>query len=436
MATDPQVAFCQNHDPRNYREYSTVTEINHFIKSVTGDDALRYHHLRHSWATRFYARIYSTSTQGSTEILAERSKAQGIRNTTTNLYQVDSRRNEQRSTQRAASADIYSASSQHELASNSVIENRWLNFIGRHESKYPLASIATALGHLHEGTTISSYIHSFDASLFHRSLLETLSLPSKAIAYSLQTSDANARQKIRRNTLYEPTKKIPVPQLCLKDRPESIGSYENLPRQVLSPYEIEQLLLRQRETRRSIEVVAQELFLDRKSSQEALEIAAKLERTTGFDFYSIELNQNHTLNLSDKGRTALYNKALQQKSYKQQNINILRVLNEKHTAINNLSHQDQKAIRTSFFTWARTLYKTQNTLTDQLMIEDLKILIALLFPELNSSQPSKQRPDRKKSCRKAASSYNIKISPGGQINTNQMLIRILFILTIYLQQRM
>lgn len=355
-----------------------------FIKEITGDAKLRFHHLRHSWATRFYAYHYQGSNPAVT-------------------------------------------------ASKSTDNTQWNRFIGLHHTRYPLASIATALGHIDEATTLTSYVHSVDLGVQRPELFSEHKISFKAIAYALGVSHESVRQKARRSRLLIPSKKIPVPNVSLKARPNTV-SLGQLTQQSTSvtPWLIEQVLLRARETGHSHEQLAREFFLTAPQLESIFTAASAVEAASGFEFYQIELQYNTNLLLSPSERAVLLQENLKQKSYSRQNDNMLTALKEKHQFIEQLDETDKTSLSDALAAWCITLKNNVNITNDNSHLQKLNYLYNSFLPEvkieLKEAAPYKSPG---KNITRRANSYKIIQKPSGLINTSQMLNRILFVTATY-----
>lgn len=366
----------------------TIATLGQYIKLKTGDSNLRFHHLRHSWATRLYAYHYSRQSE-----------------------------------------------KKHPLASKSIVTQCWTDFIGNHNTTYPLSSISTALGHLHESTTLTSYVHAIDACL---NLEATHQQPSaKVFAYALQISHDNSRQQIKRQTLFNLDSSIPVADVPLQERPEIISqNCLETTKHTIQPVDIERLLIRLRETKQSVEHVAGELFIDISTAYEIIDSASLAEQTTGFEFYQVEVSHNSLLTLSENEREKIIEQLSQQAAYTLQNNNIILTLENKTRLIESMDELNKYDLKLAFSTWQRTLKKYENIINDtksQIALNNIK---EKLFPELDlkiKDIPSNYSGE--KSLARKKSSKKVRFIPIKQrnnlISSKQMLTRIFFVLSVY-----
>lgn len=366
----------------------TIATLGQYIKLKTGDSSLRFHHLRHSWATRLYAYHYSRHSE-----------------------------------------------KKHPLASKSIVTQYWTDFIGTHNTTYPLSSISTALGHLHESTTLTSYVHAIDACL---DLEATHQQPSaKVFAYALQISHNNSRQRIKRQTLFNLDSSIPVADVPLQERPEIINqSCLETTKHIIQPVDIERLLIRLRETKQAVELVAGELFIDISTAYEIIDSASFAEQTTGFEFYQVEVSHNSLLTLSENEREKIIEQLSLQTAYTLQNKNIILTLEKKTRLIESMDELDKTELKLAFKTWQRTLNKHENIINDAKSKTAIASIREKLFPELDLEIkviPSSYSGE--KSLARKFSSKEVKFISTKQrnnlINSKQMLTRIFFVLSIY-----
>lgn len=378
---------------------TTASEINQFIKLITGDNSLRFHHLRHSWATRMYAYHYENGT------------------------------------------DAGSSS----LASTSIIPERWAEFIGNHATHYPLTSIATAIGHLSESTTIEHYVHAIDVSYQQPDSLAPLLVSSRASAYAVSISHANARQRAARRTLLNISRNIQQPEVKSKARPISVDIANiNTLETKLSLSNVEQLLSRLRDTKQSTEQVATQLFIEPSIAKEIITIATRAERQSGVDYYQLEHADNPSLLLTDAQRQQLAEQQANPKSFIAQNRNIQSVLEDCSELIDEMSDAELKKLSDAFITWRQTLKTDINIVSDKQEIADIQYIRDTLFNELkitfNSSENEnenavKSNNSSEKTAARKLSGTSIKINTNNRINTKLMLNRILLLISIYLEYK-
>lgn len=166
--TDSQAALMtESEGSRELTNRFTATrDISYYIKKITGDSSLRYHHLRHAWATRMYRFLVMPELENEEVTLSS------------------------------------------EFVSS---------FVFNHATKAALRSISTALGHSSETTTLSYYIHSVDKATKNLITLDDYTITSKAHAYALCVSITSAKKRMERQTLYSIHKSIPFPNIQLRE---------------------------------------------------------------------------------------------------------------------------------------------------------------------------------------------------------------------------
>lgn len=375
-----------------------ASEIGQFIKLVTGDNSLRFHHLRHSWSTRLYAYNYTSAKDGSGS-----------------------------------------------LSSTSIIPERWGEFIGHHATNYPLASITTAIGHLSESTTIEHYIHAIDVSIQKNYLAKKPPIPIRACAYALGISYESARQRAVRSTLLSVNKKIPKPAVTLQNRPQSIDMARiKVLRTGISLSGIEQLLSRLRDTKQSAEQVAAQLFIEPDSATDIVSIATRAERQSGVDYYQLEHSGNENLLITDEQRKQLAEQQANPQNFQLQNRNVQSVLEDCSNTLDEMSAAELLRLKDAFTTWRHTLKYDVNIVSDKQELADIQYIKDTIFEQLNISTNLENTADEnvikpKKSPEKTAarklSGTAVKLHTSKQINTRTMLNRILLTLSVFLEYK-
>jgi|LSQX01.2.fsa_nt_gb integrase len=383
---DPLAALmAQPGDARHLIDkHQTASILGQYIKQITGDPSLRFHHLRHSWATRLYAYHYSDA---------------------------------------------------HQLAGTSVCPNKWSTFVGK-ATCYPLSSIATAIGHLHETTTLTHYIHSIESSCSGMFTLESLPVSTKAYAYALCINHDNARQRARRGTLLNLTG-IPQPNISLQPRPQEIESKKlDVTKFHLAPFEIEQFLLRLRETHQPANVIANELFIESSCADKVLKLASRIERSSGFEFYQVEISHNDELLINTGTRKKIREALSRQKSYALQNRNIILALQEMYSIIKQLNAEEYITIKDALELWQTSSSDETITLYDKDSLRKIRFLLSTLLPEIQIEiQPSNTVRSTKTPNTLKDSGSHFKLVTDGFISTQQMLKRLLFVLLVYFSQQ-
>lgn len=375
-----------------------ASEIGQFIKLVTGDNSLRFHHLRHSWSTRLYAYNYTSAKDGSGS-----------------------------------------------LSSTSIIPERWNEFIGYHATHYPLASITTAIGHLSESTTIEHYIHAIDVSSQKNYLPKKLLIPIRACAYALGISYANARQRAARGTLLRVHTKIPKPAVTLQDRPKIIDMTRiKVLDTRITLMGIEQLLSRLRDTKQSAEQVAVQLFIEPDSATDIVSIATRAERQSGVDYYQLEHSGSENLLITDDQRKQLAEQQANPQNFQLQNRNVQSVLEDCSNTLDEMSAAELLRLKDAFTTWRHTLKYDINIVSDKQELADIQYIKDTVFEQLNISTNLENTADDniikpKKSPEKTAarkfSGIAVKLHTSKQINTRTMLNRILLTLSVFLEHK-
>lgn len=389
----------QKNNKHVINRFTAIRDIGMCMKLVTGDDSLRFHHLRHSWATRMYS------------------------------YHAELNSTDHNSTS---------------MASSSVVDQFWQDYVGEHDCQYPLRSLATAIGHSSEITTLSYYVHSVAEANQNAIDLDDYSITTLAYSYALAVKHGTVRARIARENLFVISKKIPSPKVKLKKTPKVVAlnkkkSQEN---HDLSIVEIDRLLKRFSETRKEIELLSYQLMLDLDEAKNVLTIAARMERQAGFEFYRAESYKSEEYICP---RVSFFN---------EENIRVKNHLKLLEPTIASLEKTQLKTLKTGLEFW-RDTFKPQlniNIFADQ---EELRILleaVKLILPEVthtisssldqqktgenddkNSSKKTPLPLAREKTQNRKNNSIVVTFNPGSALKTNQTLWRLLFMVSVYLE---
>ena len=221
--------------------------ISYMLKLSTGDDGIRFHHLRHSFATRLYSHFFcgqKTSSHSS-------------------YYKHDTH-----------NADCIQA-----VLGSTV--------------HYPLATIRTLLGHSGSQTTISSYVHTVNMVLEqHYNDFDGL-LCDYAMSYAERSSYATVRSMRRRKSRRR-YKNIPTPNIRLRKRvkPKPYTNFSDL--FSVTPGTIDTILTLSSSRHISYEAIAERVALNVNDVKEIIHLGIELERTSGFTRYALtNLDTNH-----------------------------------------------------------------------------------------------------------------------------------------------
>tara|TARA_R110001606_G_scaffold361754_3_gene514965 strand:- start:22938 stop:26720 length:3783 start_codon:yes stop_codon:yes gene_type:complete len=373
-----------------------ASEIGQFIKLVTGDNSLRFHHLRHSWATRLYVYSYTSQKDGSGS-----------------------------------------------LGSTSIIPERWDELIGSHATNYPLTSIATAIGHLSETTTIEYYIHAIDVSFLPNDPSEKLHMSSRAYGYALGISQENARQRAVRGRILSINKKVQKPDVKLQDRLEKIDvSRIKILDTRLSLMGIEQLLSRRRDTKQSILKVAAQLFIEPNLATRIASVATHAERQSGVDYYQLEHSDSEDLLITDEQRQQLAEQQANPKIFQLQNRNVLSILRSYSNQLEDMPVAELYRLKEAFVTWRQTLKYDVNIVSDKQELANIQYIKDTLLDKLqitisleNESSENTVKTTKlfEKTAARKLSGTLVKLHTDKQFNTRGMLNRILLILSIFLE---
>lgn len=225
------------------------------LRVLTGDNHARFHHLRHSWATRMVCHQYYADIQPSSTIVQL-------------------------------------------LMPENIRSDHVEEFYGGEGCRYPLKSISTAIGHAGEGMTISGYSHSVDLIAGAINDKQAPTMTDYAYAYSVGTEHATIRRRRSRNknsnghdllVNKRAAQNIRVPDVRTKPRSNECPKTNNSASTCsISLNDLENLLLRYGETAGSIDAVSSKLMIDAEAARRVIKIALKIERETGFTLYHLE----------------------------------------------------------------------------------------------------------------------------------------------------
>ena len=228
--------------------------LNELLRRVTGDRCTRFHHLRHGWVTRAVAAQAVLPIPGFSEHLSDKAET--------------------------------------ELFGDAA--------------GFPLRSIAVAAGHASERTTLGSYTHCVDqlASLY----LTVPQLSDHAKAYAEQVASATIRTRRRATRRSSEGRLPPIPEPPIATQlpqdvtiADMLGSLPDMRRPSL--IDVDMLLRRFRSSSgQPIEVVAENLGLDRSASRRILRKAQDVELRTGYDGYRLASRADDPLALASSSQ--------------------------------------------------------------------------------------------------------------------------------------
>lgn len=382
--------------------YKTTQNLSRHICIVTGDNNLRFHHLRHSWATRMYAHF------------SEQKQTTGIRTNS--------------------------------MASSSVIDQHWQEFIGLHESNYPLRSIATAIGHQSETTTIEYYVHCIDKASQGLIDLSYYNVSNRAYAYALNINVNTVKQRVARKRLCVIHNKIPAPSIMFEKNAALLSiSKQKTECHKLSLFETDLLLRRFSETKQNIEKIAEQLMLELEAAKNALEVASGMERESGFEYYQADYANRDSLVNEE------YEHSPNIKYFKAENEAVSRTLELIDVHLLQLNPDQYRALEGGLRVWRKTLKSNRNMnvlsdkgelkkLTDGLQLLPLNFTFIKIVTNEESKLELKKNADKmrkflplaqEKTKLRKENRIGLKISLNHFIKTQQGLNRILLILSIY-----
>lgn len=411
--TDNQAPLmaAQQNDRKRIDRFKAISDIGSHIKSVTGDSSLRFHHLRHSFATRLYSYYLAQKTD-------------------MNLSNIG-------------------------IANSSVITERWQDFVGWHKCQYPLRSIATAIGHRSEITTLEYYIHSVDEACQNIIDINDYKISNRTYAYALNIKINTVKQRIARKQICIIHKKIPTPQIKLVKRsvPKKFNKPDTGKYKPLSMLETDLLLSKFSETKQSIQKLVHQLILDQEKVLRTLKIAADLECESGFEFYqAISAHSAYSAYVDNLISPKLYF-SHKIKYFKKENEHVTATLKVIEQHLQQLNQTEIKKLKEGLKIWRKTL-KVNNNMNIITNKSELSVLtnglqlipIELYFTKISSTGiqieigSGKSYPDlrftplplsQEKIKNRNKNRIGVSIKSGGSIKTNQSLNRIFTIVSIY-----
>jgi integrase len=301
--------------------YSAANYISIKLKMVTGDSSIRFHHLRHAWATRIFTLLNK------------------------NIYP-----------------------SQFNQFTPKDYNNKQLEkFLGASKEKHLLRSIMTAIGHNRESTTLASYIHTIDQiSVAAIDKASTINLNNFIQSYALKRSSADIRKRKSRDLKNNIDVSIPFPNIETKPRElngkHTISSFTEKP----SLNKIDLLLRSFSNTQQNISKIANRLFINSDQAKKIIETATSTERDSGFTCYKLYRKSNDPIVKSSE---------LKQDSdlLKAENIRIQEIFKKLDTDLNKLSIDEISIIESCLKVWIKTNEKSGvNIVSDY---SELKLLI-------------------------------------------------------------
>lgn len=322
--------------------------LNTLLRQITGDNSLRFHHLRHGWATR-----------------------------TVNYMDATGR--------------MHLSDNSPSFIETFITDDAWTQFVGTEPNGHPLRSISTAIGHADEFTTVASYVHCIDMVSAKIHAMLSPKITDHASAYCLQAAHATIRRRRSRqhkngnNTLAANkriAKKIPTPSVEVKDRTEPcVFSATPYQKQQLSLLELELLLRRYGTTVASVEKISHQLFIDKHSAENSISIAGKIERDSGYTRYGFENRiKDPLLNTSSATYT-------QPRFNHLENTRTSQLIGDINPKILGMNQDEQKTLIKGLNVWARTYRPAShsNTVTELTELNWLLSAYRILLPDVTYS---------------------------------------------------
>jgi len=372
--------------------YQVAQYLGRLLKNVTGDESIRFHHMRHGFVTRQVGAFAGVDIPGfCNETL--------------------------RPWVRREDAE---------------------NLMG-----YPLRSISVAIGHASEMTTLGSYTHCLDliTSKYYSDASST-STSDFAVAYAEQLSPSTPRQ--RRTRGKSSGQCAPIPSPNVKTRMHTPVSHKPevwQPKPLRLP-EYDRLLQRFSEAGRQIEAVAASLEIDAETVHAVVARATKVETLSGYRGYRLAERSDDPL-----ARAAIY-KVETEKLYNKETARLRVLLEQLEPKLGRMPLDEQGAFFSGVEVWLqstsrarevcmvanseelRALVSMAGTLGASAMIlvktgYDMELLEGLKEPGIVIQQMPKRKAGS------IAGSVGVKLQSPGEIGTHRSLRRLLFLLATF-----
>ena len=213
--------------------------LNALLRRVTGDNNIRFHHLRHGWVTRAVSTLAGLRLQAFNERPSD---------------------------------------------------DAWSEFFGD-DMGFPLRSIVVGAGHAHESTTLASYTHCVDQLALN--YLPNPELTNHAQAYSEQVAYATIRTRNREGrTDHGRPPRIPEPDIPTTRAQQNVLITDLISRaaaadQLQSLVDVDLLLRRYRDSNQPLSIVAAGLNMDLQVASDVIARATDIEIGSGYDGYRL-----------------------------------------------------------------------------------------------------------------------------------------------------
>ena len=299
--------------------------ISYMLKSSTGDASIRFHHLRHSFATKFYSRhIYNSKT--------------------------------------TSHSTCYKLNNHFTESQPALLGSRLY---------YPLVTLRTLLGHSGSETTIGSYVHNVNITLeqyyteFHNLLCD------HAISYAERSPYATVRSMRRRNSKRR-YNNIPTPKISLRKRKKPKSYAESSKYHQVTPESIDTILALSFLRHLSHEAIAERVALHVNDVKKIILLGIELERSSGFTRYALmnlDTNYHPVTDIAPNLAPSLYDSETYAIHQYFRNKDIIRRIK---------SQRDDIALHLN--SWERTYNQSRqsNVITSKTELEHIVNLISVL----------------------------------------------------------
>ncbi|MCG5525860.1 hypothetical protein LRB11_13110 [Ectothiorhodospira haloalkaliphila] len=292
-----------------------VKHIHIAMRSITGDPNIRFHHLRHSWATRLFAythfRDMGHEIGEAVPFIPKQATLQATQ-----------------------------------------------EYFGSHDNDRHLKSISTAMGHATEITSLTSYGHSLDTIAASIAQRRAPTLSDHAMAYTTGTVHATVRSRRRRsrdnlslamNCHADARINLP-PVETMETRDDVKVSFQSDSRDSITLPEIDLLLCLYGSSNLGVDVLAKMLHITSGMTQRIITKATNTERASGFDKYNLTTTLRDPLIQSAMADSSLSNGYLSTLETKRSR-NYLRDLT---TWLEELPFTDMQTLKQGLDAWSRS----------------------------------------------------------------------------------
>lgn len=248
---------------------------------------------------------------------------------------------------------------------SSLDSETFQEFVGTAPTTHWLRSVATAIGHAHETTTLSSYVHCVGRLVGEYCSAQAPMLSDYAVSYGLEIKHATVRRRRSRDQDEDPyslganrsaRNAIPEPSVITHvykgDCPRR-SDRETVEKITL--IELDLLLRRYGESAGDVGTIARKLLLEPNEARIAVDNAIELERASGYSLY----------NLEEKIRDPILRSAATVQRRKKilgaETRRLRTLLKEVSDTVQSLGDKDASVLRNGIAVWVKTYQPTSGT---------------------------------------------------------------------------